>query len=217
MNTISLYHTGTPHSYRARSRDDTTGPDDRSRSAPEPPKIGTIAAFRSGEAPSSQNADKRGTAQGEEARVTNPAELDPQQRNQFMLNKIRTDGTAPYQEGKYVLRVVSVPGRSSGEPRTVPIAIPMVDGERYLCAPNRQRDWVRNLLAAGECEVEGDAVARNKAVLIEDETAATVVHTYISGLGRQSTMWPFAGDAPASEIANHLAEIAVFRLDSVPG
>lgn len=145
--------------------------------------------------------------------MTNPADLDPRQRNQFMLSKIRDDGPAPYQEGRYVLRVVTVLGRSSGEPRAVPIAIPMVDGSRYLCAPNRQRDWVRNLLAAGECDVEGDAVTRHKAVLVEDETAAKVVHTYISGLGRQSTMWPFPGDAPESEIARHVAEIAVFRLE----
>jgi hypothetical protein len=147
--------------------------------------------------------------------VTNPADLAPQDRNRFMVNKIRTDGPAPYQEGRYVLRVISVPGRTSGEPRHVPIAIPLVAGERYLCAPNRHRDWVRNLLAAGTCDIEGDPAPQNRAVLVEDDTAAVAVRTYLAALGRPSTEWPFPSDAPASEIAKHVKEIAVFRLEPV--
>ena len=149
--------------------------------------------------------------------MTNPADLEPQERNRFMMNKIRADGPAPYQEGRYVLRVVSVPGRKSGEPRPLPIAIPMVTGALYLCAPNRRRDWVRNLLAAGECEIEGDAAPRHRAVLVEDDTAAVAVRTYLSSLGRPSAEWPFPSDAPASEIAKHVGEIAVFRLEPIAG
>jgi hypothetical protein len=149
--------------------------------------------------------------------VTNPAELEPRERNRFMMDKIRAAGHAPYQEGRYVLRVVSVPGRSSGEPRPVPIAIPMVAGELYLCAPNRRRDWVRNLLAAGACEIEGDSASGRRAVLVEDETAAVAVRAYLSSLGRPSAEWPFPSDAPASEIAEHVATIAVFRLEPIAG
>ncbi|HWG24246.1 hypothetical protein [Actinospica sp.] len=147
--------------------------------------------------------------------MTNPADLDPQERNRFMMSKIRTDGPAPYQESRYVLRVLSVPGRTSGEPRPLPIAVPMVEGERYLCAPNRRRDWVRNLLAAGECEIEGDPEPRHRAVLVEDDSAARAVHTYLLSLGRPSTEWPFPSGAPVPEIAEHLAEIAVFRLEPI--
>lgn len=147
--------------------------------------------------------------------MTNPADLDPQDRNRFMMNKIRADGPAPYQEGAYVLRVVSVAGRKTGEPRPLPIAVPVVAGERYLCAPNRRRDWVRNLLAAGECEIEGDPQPRHRAVLVEDDEAALAVHTYLSRLGRTSPEWPFPSGAPASQIAEHLTQIAVFRLQPV--
>ena len=151
--------------------------------------------------------------------MTNPADLAPQERNQFMMDKIRADGPAPYQEGRYVLRVVSVPGRKSGEPRPVPIAIPTVAGAHYLCAPNRRRDWVRNLLASedGACEVEGDPTPRHRAILVEDDTAATAVRTYLSALGRQSPEWPFPSDAPESEIAQHVKEFAVFRLEPIAG
>lgn len=134
-----------------------------------------------------------------------------------MMDKIRVDGPAPYQEGRYVLRVISVAGRRTGEPRALPIAIPMVSGEHYLCAPNRRRDWVRNLLAAGECEVEGDPVPRQRATLVEDERAAVAVQAYLFALGRPSSEWPFPSDAPVRTIAEHLTEIAVFRLDPVVG
>lgn len=149
--------------------------------------------------------------------MTNPAELDPRERNRFMVDKIRTDGSAPYQEGRYVLRVVSVPGRATGEPRLTPIAVPLVAGELYVCGPNRRRDWVRNLLAADECEIEGDPAPRHRPVLVEDDTAATVVHTYLSALGRQSPEWPFPVGAPESEIAGHVKEFAVFRLEPIAG
>jgi hypothetical protein len=132
-----------------------------------------------------------------------------------MMNKIRADGPAPYQEGRYVLRVVSVTGRKTGHPRPWPIAIQLVEGDRYLCAPNRRRDWVRNLLAAGECEIEGDPAPRHRAVLVEDGTAATAVHTYLSALGRASDEWPFPAGTSVPEIAQHLTEIAVFRLEPV--
>lgn len=148
--------------------------------------------------------------------MTNPADLAPQERNRFMIEKIRTEGPAPYQEDRYVLRVLSVPGRRTGEPRTLPIAVPMVAGERYLCAPNRRRDWVRNLLAAdGACEIEGDPEPRHRAVLVQDESGAVAVHAYLSSLGRQSPEWPFPSGAPVPEIARHLEEIAVFRLEPV--
>lgn len=147
--------------------------------------------------------------------MTNPASLSHQERNQFMIGKIRADGPAPYQEGQYVLRVLSVPGRLSGEPRLVPIAIPVIGGDRYLCAPNRRRDWVRNLLAAGECEIEGDPAPRYRAVLVEDDGAATAVRAYLSSLGRQSPEWPFPAGSPVPEIARHLTEVAVFRLEPV--
>jgi hypothetical protein len=145
--------------------------------------------------------------------VSSAAEMTPHERNEFMMAKIRSDGAVPYREGGYVLRVLSVPGRVSGLPRSWPIAVVQVGGLHYLCAPNRRRQWVRNLLAAGWCEVEGEG--RRDVRLLEDDGAAEVVSTYLRALGRPSTMWPFASDAPVSEIRGHLSEIAVFRLEPV--
>jgi hypothetical protein len=140
-------------------------------------------------------------------------EVTPRERNKFMIARIRSaDAPDPYREGGYVLRVLSVPGRVSGQPRSWPIAVVQLLGQRYICAPNRHRDWVRNLLAAGWCTVEGDDPARQTATLSQDDDAAQVVAAYLGALGRPSAMWPFPSDAPAATIREHLDEIAVFRL-----
>jgi hypothetical protein len=142
-----------------------------------------------------------------------PDEMSPRERNDCMMARIRSDGPTPYREGGYTLRVLSAPGRVSGLPRSWPIAVVQVGGLHYLCAPNRRRDWVRNVLAAGWCAVEGEDPARRDVALVEDDGAAEVVATYLRVLGRPSTMWPFSSDAPVSEISRHINEIAVIRLD----
>src|SRR5919197_4683003 len=48
---------------------------------------------------------------------------------------------------------LTVPGRKSGQPRTVPVNVLDVGGERYLVAPRGNTDWARNLRAAGEGEL----------------------------------------------------------------
>jgi hypothetical protein len=139
--------------------------------------------------------------------------MSARERNQFMIARIRSAGAPdPYREGGYVLRVLTVPGRVTGQPRSWPIAVVQLLGERHVCGPNRRRDWVRNLLKAGWCTVEGDDPARRTATLTEDEDAAGAVAAYLGALGRASAEWPFPGDAPASTIRMHLNEIAVFRL-----
>jgi hypothetical protein len=139
--------------------------------------------------------------------------MTPRERNQFMIARVRSaDAPAPYREGGYVLRVLGVPGRVTGQQREWPIAVVQLSGQRYLCAPNRRRDWVRNLLKSGWCTIEGDDPARQSVTLTEDDDAAEAVAAYLAALGRPSTEWPFPSDAPASTIRRHLDQIAVFRL-----
>ena len=44
-------------------------------------------------------------------------------------------------------------GRRSGEPRSVPVNLLELDGERYLVAPRGNTQWVRNARAAGVGEL----------------------------------------------------------------
>ena len=46
-------------------------------------------------------------------------------------------------------RILTVPGRRSGTPRSTVVNVLTLDGERYLVAPRGQAQWVRNLRASG--------------------------------------------------------------------
>jgi deazaflavin-dependent oxidoreductase (nitroreductase family) len=50
--------------------------------------------------------------------------------------------------------LVTIVGRTSGEPRTVPLAIIDVSGRRWVWAPWGGSHWVRNLRAAGRATIE---------------------------------------------------------------
>ena len=52
--------------------------------------------------------------------------------------------------GNYRMYLLTVRGRKSGQPRTVPIAIWEHNGKRYVGSVFGIVDWVRNLRAAGE-------------------------------------------------------------------
>jgi deazaflavin-dependent oxidoreductase (nitroreductase family) len=47
------------------------------------------------------------------------------------------------------MRLLTVRGRKSGQPRTTPVAIVEQEGRRWVISPYGQVDWVRNLRAAG--------------------------------------------------------------------
>lgn len=52
--------------------------------------------------------------------------------------------------GRYPAYLLTVRGRKSGEPRTVPIVLLELNGKRYLTSPYGQVNWVRNLRVAEE-------------------------------------------------------------------
>jgi deazaflavin-dependent oxidoreductase (nitroreductase family) len=49
--------------------------------------------------------------------------------------------------------LVTIRGRKTGTPRTLPIAVMEVDGHRYLIGAYGDVQWVRNLRAAGEASI----------------------------------------------------------------
>lgn len=50
-------------------------------------------------------------------------------------------------------RILAVPGRSSRVIRTTPVNVLTIDGQRYLVAPRGTTQWVRNVRAAGHCDL----------------------------------------------------------------
>jgi len=52
--------------------------------------------------------------------------------------------------GGVPMYLLTVRGRKSGQPRTIPIVVLEREGKRYLVSPYGIVDWVRNVRAAGE-------------------------------------------------------------------
>lgn len=84
--------------------------------------------------------------------------------------------------GNYPMYLLTVRGRKSGQPRTVPIVTINRNGERYLASPFGTVAWVRNLQAAGEATlVRGRRVETVKARELPTREAALVLQEDIKG------------------------------------
>jgi deazaflavin-dependent oxidoreductase (nitroreductase family) len=84
-------------------------------------------------------------------------------------------------------RVLTIRGRRSGTPIHVPLAVTEVDGRRWVIGTFGETNWVRNLRAAGEAQLEiGGARRRVRAVELTPAEAAdffrNVIAPYVARL-----------------------------------
>jgi deazaflavin-dependent oxidoreductase (nitroreductase family) len=93
--------------------------------------------------------------------------------------------------GNYPMYLLTVRGRTSGLPRTVPIVLLEQQGKRYLAATYGSVNWVRNLRAAGEAILTrgrgAEAVTATElplgeaAIVLRTETRRTPLARYMAG------------------------------------
>jgi hypothetical protein len=76
---------------------------------------------------------------------------------------------------------LSVPGRLTGKAQRVPVIPIEQDGARYLVSPRGETDWVKNLRAAGEGELNG---ARFGAVEVPIDERGPILDRYQEVCGR---------------------------------
>ncbi|WP_034268459.1 nitroreductase/quinone reductase family protein [Haloechinothrix halophila] len=116
-------------------------------------------------------------------------------------------------------RVLAVRGRTSGEWRTVPVNPIDVDGVRYLVSPRGQTQWVRNLRAAGECELRrGRSAWQYAAVEVADVDKPAILRAYLARWEWQ--VRPYVNGSTADSTDAELLTAAqrhpVFRLADQP-
>ena len=116
-------------------------------------------------------------------------------------------------------RVLTVRGRKTAAPQSVPVNLLPLDGERYLVAPRGNTQWVRNARVAGEVELRvGRRVERVRLVEVPVSDRVPVLRVYlqrwgwevgrfVEGLTRKSTDAEVAAAAPG---------MPVFRLERQP-
>jgi deazaflavin-dependent oxidoreductase (nitroreductase family) len=99
-----------------------------------------------------------------------------------------------------------VPGRRTGAPRSVPV-IPVQRGEAlYVVSTRGESEWVRNLRAAGGCELRGrHHPGRYTAVEVGSAERAPVLDAYRQKAGGMVkgyfTKLPDAGDHPVFRLS----------------
>jgi deazaflavin-dependent oxidoreductase (nitroreductase family) len=113
-------------------------------------------------------------------------------------------------------RVLRVRGRKSGRLYTTPVNLLTIDGQRYLVAPRGHTQWVRNLRAAGDGELQlGRTVERFSAVEVPIEQRPSILRTYLRRWGFEAGMF-FAGvngDSPETDLARIAPDHPVFAID----
>jgi deazaflavin-dependent oxidoreductase (nitroreductase family) len=77
-------------------------------------------------------------------------------------------------------RVLEVQGRSSGLPRTTPVNVLTVDGERYIVAPRGTTEWVRNARVAGTVRLHlGRATETVTLAELPDQAKPALLREYL--------------------------------------
>ena len=89
--------------------------------------------------------------------------------------------------------LMTVRGRKSGEPRTVPVAVAEIDGRRYVIGAYGDVHWVRNLRAAGEATVR--LAGRDVAVTAHELDHAEAVEFFGTTMPRYIGRFPAFGRA----------------------
>ena len=81
--------------------------------------------------------------------------------------------------------------RRTGEPQRVPVIPVEVDGVPYVVSTRGESDWVRNLRAAGRCEIATRGATRGfRAVELPLEERAPIIDAYRAKAGRTvETYW----------------------------
>jgi deazaflavin-dependent oxidoreductase (nitroreductase family) len=113
-------------------------------------------------------------------------------------------------------RVLEVRGRTSGEPRRVPVNLLTFDGERYLVAPRGETQWVRNLRAS---DGEGTLLLGRRrepflATELDDDAKPPLLRAYLKRWKAEVGIF-FQGvgaDAPDGELRRIAPGYPVFRL-----
>jgi deazaflavin-dependent oxidoreductase (nitroreductase family) len=101
--------------------------------------------------------------------------------------------------------VLTVVGRKSGQPRSVPVNVLEDDGKRYLVSPRGETEWVRNLRVAGEAELRTRKRTEQIGVSeVGDEAKPGLIDAYRARWERETksfwTALPDPADHPIFEI-----------------
>lgn len=116
--------------------------------------------------------------------------------------------------GRYPMYLLTVRGRKSGQPRTVPIVLLERNGKRYLASPYGIVDWVRNLRAAGEATLtRGRRTETVTARELPADEAALVLRDDVRGGNPFARSFGVTADSTLEEFERAVVRHPLFELE----
>ena len=98
-------------------------------------------------------------------------------------------------------RILAVRGRKSGEWRTTPVNLLIIDGQRYLVSPRGQTQWVRNLRVSRQGELRlGRRAEPFTATEVSDDDKPAILRAYLARWKAEVGVF-FGGVGPGSSDA----------------
>lgn len=115
--------------------------------------------------------------------------------------------------GPRTLHLLTVPGRTSGQPWSTPVSLVEAGGERWLVAPYGVRNWVLNARAAGRVELRrGRRHEHLDIEELEPEAAVPVLREYYRRNRVTRPLFGVSLDAPHQAWVAEAPGHPVFRL-----
>lgn len=118
------------------------------------------------------------------------------------------------------MQLLTVLGRRTGVPRTFPIAVLPIDGDRYIVQAYPKAAWVANVRAAGEVTLtrgRRSSAARLTELPVEERRPVLrkLVETSAPSVGKRFVTTGLADGSTPDAVAAAAGRIAVFRVEQV--
>jgi deazaflavin-dependent oxidoreductase (nitroreductase family) len=119
-----------------------------------------------------------------------------------MLSRLLGAGLGPS-----FMRLLTVSGRRSGQPRSTPVVPVVTDHGRWLVAPFGNVGWVRNARAAGQVTLRRGRIAETVQVIeVDAEHAAPVLRDYLALRPSGKYVQAYFDATPQSPLEDLVAE-----------
>lgn len=115
------------------------------------------------------------------------------------------------------LVTLQVVGRQSGKMTSFPLAMTVMNGERYLVSMlGAETNWVRNVKAAGgKARLRHGITEQVLLQLVNVEQRAPILKAYLQLAPGARPHIPVSPDAPLSEFEKIAGQYPVFRLEKI--
>ena len=114
------------------------------------------------------------------------------------------------------MSLLTVRGRTSGQPHTVPVLLVEQDGHSFLVAPYGVVQWVRNIRAAGTATLTRGR--RSEAISVTElpaQEAAPVLKQYLLQVAVVRPYFDATKDSPLEAFEREAARHPVFQITTV--